>query len=63
MQEILLDWRKASFGRFFGRVAGAHEFLARDSWESNVPFGWGLTINTSERRVESHSQTDKAIGN
>ena len=40
----------------------ADEFLARDSWESNVPFGWGFNHQyIGKDRVESHSQTDARL--
>ena len=38
---------------------GEHEFLARDSWESNVPFGWGLEHDyIGKHRVEGHEESD-----
>ena len=43
-------------------LPGADEFLARDSWESNVPFGWGFDHQyIGKERVESHSQTDARL--
>ena len=38
---------------------GSHTFLARDSWETNVPFGLDLGHEfTGKSRVVSHSDTD-----
>ena len=46
----------------YPELPGADEFLARDSWESNVPFGWGFDHQyIGKERVESHSQTDARL--
>lgn len=43
-------------------ILESDEFLARDSWESNVPFGWGFDHEyIGRQRVESHSEGDAKL--